>query len=190
MGDSDHILVDRAVKGDQKAFEVLVRQYQGKVAAVIARLIGDSDRVRDLTQETFIKAYRALHSFRGDAAFYTWLYRIATNTAKNHLIASHRAPLDNDVEMDDVDQVAPQLRDNDTPEKIVLQDELLKNFELALAALPESMKTVIVLRDVHGHSYEEIARLLQCPIGTVRSRIYRARQEIANRLKHYLRPVS
>lgn len=188
VSDGDKILVERTIKGDQKAFEVLVRRYQGKIAAVIARSVRDPDKVRDLTQEAFIKAYRALGSFRGDSAFYTWLYRIAINTAKNFQIAASRTPLESDVDIDDVDLVAPQLRDNNTPEKLVLRDEMMKNLETALNTLPDSMRSVIIMRDVNGHSYEEIAKALSCPIGTVRSRIYRARQEIVEQMQRYLQP--
>ncbi|MBF0349320.1 MAG: sigma-70 family RNA polymerase sigma factor [Magnetococcales bacterium] len=186
VSESDKILVDRTLKGDRKAFEILVRCYQTKVAAVIARSIRDPDKVRDLTQETFIKAYRALNSFRGDAAFYTWLYRIAINTTKNHQIASNRAPLESDI--DDVELVAPQLRDNNTPERLVLRDEMLEKLQKALNSLSDSMKSVIIMRDVNGYSYEEIAKALNCPIGTVRSRIYRARQEIIDQMRDYLGP--
>ncbi|MBF0110122.1 MAG: sigma-70 family RNA polymerase sigma factor [Magnetococcales bacterium] len=188
MSEGDKILVERTIKGDQKAFELLVRRYQGKIASVIARSVRDPDKVRDLTQETFIKAYRALNHFRGDSAFYTWLYRIAVNTTKNHQIAASRAPLENDI--DDVELVAPQLRDNNTPEKLVLRDEMLRNLENALNTLSDSMKSVIIMRDVNGYSYEEIARSLDCPIGTVRSRIYRARQEIIDRMQKYMGPSS
>ncbi len=188
MADSDHILVERAKKGDKKAFELLVRQYQGKVASVIARSVSDSDKVHDLTQEAFIKAYRALGSFRGDAAFYTWLYRIAVNTAKNHLMASGRGIPMSDMELEDADRVAPQLRDHETPERKVLRREMLENLERSIDSLAPSMKKAILLRDVEGHSYEEIAEVLGCPIGTVRSRIFRARHEVMERMKQYLAP--
>lgn len=188
MSEGDTILVQRTIRGDQKAFEILVRRYQTKIAAVIARDVHDPDKVRDLAQETFIKAYRALKSFRGESAFYTWLYRIATNTAKNFLISRSRVPTENDIALDEVDQVAPQLRHHETPEKLVLRDEMLNNLDKALNELPDSMKSVIVMRDVNGYSYEEIAKSLNCPIGTVRSRIYRARQEIVENMQEYLRP--
>ncbi|HIJ84793.1 MAG TPA: sigma-70 family RNA polymerase sigma factor, partial [Magnetococcales bacterium] len=146
-------------------------------------------KARDLTQEAFIKAYRALGSFRGDAAFYTWLYRIAINTVKNYQISSNRIPLENNIDIDAAaDLVVPQLRDNNTPEKLVLREEMLKKLENALDTLPESMRSVIIMRDVSGHSYEEIAKALDCPIGTVRSRIYRARQQIVEEMQKYLKP--
>ncbi|MBF0131920.1 MAG: sigma-70 family RNA polymerase sigma factor [Magnetococcales bacterium] len=187
MSEGDTILVQRTVRGDQKAFEILVRRYQTKIAAVIARDVRDPDKVRDLTQETFIKAYRALINFRGESAFYTWLYRIAANTAMNFLISRSRVPTENDVALDDVDQVAPQLRHHETPEKLVLRDEMLNNLDRALNDLPDSMKSAIVMRDVDGYSYEEIAKALNCPIGTVRSRIYRARKEIMDNMQEYIK---
>ncbi|HAT49151.1 MAG: sigma-70 family RNA polymerase sigma factor [Nitrospirae bacterium] len=188
MSEGDTILVQRTIRGDQKAFEILVRRYQTKIAAVIAREVRDPDKVRDLTQETFIKAYRALKSFRGESAFYTWLYRIAANTAKNFLISRSRVPTENDVALDDVDQVAPQLRHHETPEKLVLRDEMFHNLDKALNGLSDSMRSVLIMRDVDGCSYEEIAKALSCPIGTVRSRIYRARQEIIENMQEYLEP--
>lgn len=186
MGERDRTLVERAKKGDKKAFELLVRQYQGKVASVIARTVSDADNVSDLTQEAFIKAYRALGSFRGDSAFYTWLYRIAVNTAKNHLMSSGRGVPVNDVELEEAARVAPQLRDNETPERQMLRKEMLGNLEKAINGLVPSMKDAILLRDVEGRSYEEIARVLDCPIGTVRSRIFRARSEVMEQMKHYM----
>jgi len=186
VADSDQVLVEQAKKGDKKAFELLVRQYQGKVASVIARTISDSDKVHDLTQEVFIKAYRALGSFRGDAAFYTWLYRIAVNTAKNHLMASGRGLPMSDMELEEADQVAPQLGDHETPERNVLRKEMLDNLEQSINTLVPAMKQAILLRDVEGYSYEEIAEVLGCPIGTVRSRIFRARHKVMEQMKQYL----
>lgn len=187
MSDSDILLVQQAQSGDAKAFELLVRRYQGKVASVIARTIADPEKVQDLTQEVFLKAYRALNSFRGDSAFFTWVYRIAINTAKNHLIASGRTVPTNDVNLDDADLTAPQLHSFDTPEKIALRNEMLQNLQNAIDALAPSMRQAIELRELEGRSYEEIAEIMDCPIGTVRSRIFRGRQEIADRLKEYMR---
>lgn len=185
--DADRILVEQAQKGDHKAFEVLVRRYQGKVGSVIFRLVSDHDKVLDLTQETFIKAYRGLDKFRGESAFYTWLYRIAVNTVKNHLLARKRGLVMSDEELEDSERMASQLRNYDTPERLMLRHEMMVNLQSAINALPEAMRQAIQLRDVEGHSYEEIARALQCPIGTVRSRIYRSRQEIMDRMQGYLR---
>ncbi|MEO5332613.1 MAG: RNA polymerase sigma factor RpoE [Magnetococcus sp. YQC-5] len=185
--DADLILVQQAQKGDHKAFELLVRRYQGTVGSVISRLVSDHDKVLDLTQETFIKAYRALDKFRGESAFYTWLYRIAVNTVKNHLLARKRGLVMSDEELEDSERMAPQLRNHETPERLMLRQEMMVNLRSAIDALPEAMRQAILLRDVEGHSYEEIARVLQCPIGTVRSRIYRSRQEIMDRMQGYLR---
>lgn len=190
MSEGDTILVQRTIRGDQKAFEILVRRYQAKIAAVIARDVRDPDKVRDLTQETLIKAYRALKDFREESAFYTWLYRIAINTTKNYQMSLSRVPTENNVAIDDVDQVAPQLRHHETPEKLVLREEMFNNLDKALSELSESMRSVVIMRDVNGHSYEEIAKALNCPIGTVRSRIYRARQEIVEKMQEYLKPGS
>ncbi|MBF0429451.1 MAG: sigma-70 family RNA polymerase sigma factor, partial [Magnetococcales bacterium] len=178
-GDSaDRILVDYAQKGDNKAFELLVRRYQGRVAAVIARVISEQDKVLDLTQETFIKAYRALERFRGESSFYTWLYRIAVNTGKNYLLTKERGIPMSDEELEDSERMAPQLRNHETPERLILRREMMANLQMAINSLPEQMRMAIQMRDVEGHSYEEISLALQCPIGTVRSRIYRSRQEI------------
>lgn len=184
--DADRILVELAQKGDQKAFEVLVRRYQGKVASAINRVVLDHDKVLDLTQETFIKAYRALDKFRGESAFYTWLYRIAVNTGKNHLQSKERGLKMSDVELEDSERMAPQLRNHETPERLILRQEMMTNLNRAIDALPQTMRQAIQMRDVEGHSYEEIARILQCPIGTVRSRIYRSRQEVMDRMQGYL----
>lgn len=184
--EADRLLVAHAQKGDQKAFEVLVRRYQGKVASTISRIVADPDKVLDLTQETFIKAYRALEKFRGDSAFYTWLYRIAVNTSKNHLISKDRGLSMSDEELEDSERMAPQLRNHETPERLMLRQEMMNNLRQAIDALPEQMRRAIQMRDVEGHSYEEIAQALQCPIGTVRSRIFRSRQEIMDRMQAYL----
>ncbi|MGN7612447.1 RNA polymerase sigma factor RpoE [Magnetococcales bacterium HHB-1] len=185
MSHPDQFLVDKAKKGDKKAFELLVRKYQGRIAAVISRTISDMSRVQDLTQEAFLKAYRALPKFRGDSAFYTWLYRIAVNTAKNAIISSERSLPMADVEIEQADRLASQLRDYDTPERIILKEELFDTLKAAIEQLPETMKTAVTLRDINGLTYEEIAQDMNCPIGTVRSRIFRGRQEIADRLQGY-----
>ncbi|MBF0626893.1 MAG: RNA polymerase sigma factor RpoE [Magnetococcales bacterium] len=184
--EADRFLVAHAQKGDHKAFEVLVRRYQGRVASAISRLVSDPDKVLDLTQETFIKAYRALAKFRGESAFYTWLYRIAVNTGKNHLLSRERGLPMSDEELEDSERMAPQLRNHETPERLMLREEMMSNLRQAIEALPEQMRRAIQMRDVEGHSYEEIAKALQCPIGTVRSRIYRSRQEIMDRMQAYL----
>ncbi|MBF0446886.1 MAG: sigma-70 family RNA polymerase sigma factor [Magnetococcales bacterium] len=186
MNEADKLLVQQAQGGDKKAFEILVRRYQGKIASVISRTVSDADRVRDLTQESFIKAYRALDSFRGDSAFYTWLYRIAINTAKNHLMSASRGINLNDMELEEADRVAPQMRDYNTPERMALRQEMIGNLNNAINTLAPLMKKAILMRDVEGFSYEEIARDMDCPIGTVRSRIFRGRQEIVTLMQKYL----
>lgn len=186
MSEADIILVERAKKGDKRAFEVLVRKYQGRVAAVISRIVSNREKVEDLTQDALLKAYRAINNFRGDAAFYTWLYRIAVNTAKNYLISNDRGVPISNLELEDVDNTVPELRDSDTPEHKVLRGELIENLRHAIDDLAPAMRTAIVLRELEGKSYEEIAALMKCPIGTVRSRIFRGRQEIATRLNEYL----
>ncbi|MBF0095817.1 MAG: sigma-70 family RNA polymerase sigma factor [Magnetococcales bacterium] len=183
----DQILIDRVLSGDQKAFELLVRQYQSKVSTIISRYVDDPDKVRDLVQETWIKAYRALSGFRGDSSFFTWLYRIATNVTKNHwLSAGKTVPISELEEEFEGEYVLPQLHDHETPERQLLRKEMLENVQAAIESLVPSMKKAILLRDVQGLSYEEIAEVLDCPVGTVRSRIFRGRQEIANRMRHYL----
>ncbi|MEO5366952.1 MAG: RNA polymerase sigma factor RpoE [Magnetococcus sp. WYHC-3] len=186
MSEADQLLVERVKKGDKRAFELLVRKYQGRVAAVIGRIVPDAGRVQDLTQEAFLKAYRALGNFRGDSAFYTWLYRIAVNTAKNHLMSQDRGVPMSDLELEDADNIATEFRENDTPERLLLRRELIRNLQEAIAALPDSMRHAIELREVQGRSYEEISEIMGCPIGTVRSRIFRGRQEIIERMKPYL----
>ncbi|OSM04861.1 RNA polymerase sigma factor RpoE [Magnetofaba australis] len=186
MSEADRLLVEQAKQGDNRAYEVLVRKYQGRIASVISRTVSDPAKVQDLTQEAFLKAYRALHSFRGDAAFYTWLYRIAVNTAKNHLMSLDRGIPMSDVDVDDADRLAPQLRDSDTPERQVLRGELMDNLKRAIDELAPTMRLAIQLRDLEGKTYEEIAEAMDCPIGTVRSRIFRGRQEIMSRLKGYM----
>jgi RNA polymerase sigma-70 factor (ECF subfamily) len=185
----DQQLVERAQRGDKKAFELLVVKYQRKLARLLSRFIRDAGEVEDVTQEAFIKAYRALPSFRGDSAFYTWLYRIGINTAKNYLVAlGRRAPtvtgVDNE-EAEDI-EVGEQLKDMNTPEQQMMTRQLAETVNSSLHELPEELRTAITLREIDGLSYEEIAQVMNCPIGTVRSRIFRAREAIAARLRPQL----
>ena len=191
MGDRevDHQLVERAQRGDKHAFELLVVKYQRKLARLLSRFIRDASEVEDVTQETFIKAYRALPTFRGDSAFYTWLYRIGINTAKNYLVAvGRRAPtmtgVDNE-EAEDIEQ-GEQLKDLNTPENQMISRQVAETVNSTLQELPEELRTAITLREIDGLSYEEIAQIMNCPIGTVRSRIFRAREAIAERLRPQL----
>ncbi len=185
---SDAELVARVQKGDKKAFDILVRKYQHKLAKLISRYIQDPSEVLDVSQEAFIKAYRALPKFRGDSAFYTWLYRIAINTAKNHLVAQGRRPQSVDLDTEEGTRVdtIPKLRENATPERLILRDEIGDVIFQAIEELPEDLRTAITLRELDGLSYEEIAKAMECPIGTVRSRIFRAREAIDNKLKPLL----
>ena len=185
----DQQLVERAQRGDKRAFELLVEKYQRKLARLLSRLIRDPNEVEDVTQEAFIKAYRALPSFRGDSAFYTWLYRIGINTAKNYLVAmGRRAPTSTEVEAEEAEGLegGELLRDINTPESLLLTKEIGVTVNTAIEALPEELRSAIQLRELEGMSYEEIAKLMDCPIGTVRSRIFRAREAIADRLKPLL----
>jgi RNA polymerase sigma-70 factor, ECF subfamily len=185
----DQQLVERAQRGDKRAFELLVEKYQRKLARLLSRLIRDPGEVEDVTQEAFIKAYRALPSFRGDSAFYTWLYRIGINTAKNYLVAmGRRAPTSTDVEAEEAEgqEGGELLRDINTPESLLLSKEIGGTVNAAIESLPEELRSAIQLRELDGMSYEEIAKLMDCPIGTVRSRIFRAREAIAERLKPLL----
>ncbi len=187
--ESDQLLVERAQRGDKRAFELLVEKYQRKLGRLLSRLVRDPGEVEDVTQEAFIKAYRALPSFRGDSAFYTWLYRIGINTAKNYLVAmGRRAPTSTEVEAEDAEGYAEGelLRDINTPESLLLSKEIAGTVNAAIESLPEELRSAIQLRELEGMSYEEIARLMDCPIGTVRSRIFRAREAIAERLKPLL----
>lgn len=185
---SDRSLVERVQRGDKAAFDVLVRKYQHKIIKLVTRYVHDSTEALDVAQEAFIKAYRALPGFRGDSAFYTWLYRIAINTAKNHLVAESRRPLDHGVDLQDPDQYDMQarLRDVDTPERLLLTEEIQRTVEQAIEQLPEDLRTAIVLREIEGLSYEEIAEAMSCPVGTVRSRIFRAREAIDGKLRPLL----
>ncbi len=187
--DIDRQLVERAQRGDKRAFELLVEKYQRKLGRLLARFIRDPAEVEDVTQEAFIKAYRALPAFRGDSAFYTWLYRIGINTAKNYLMAlRRRAPTSTEVEAEDAEGFAEgeQLRDINTPESMLLSKEIAQTVNATIDELPEELRTAIQLREIEGMSYEDIARIMDCPIGTVRSRIFRAREAIAERLRPLL----
>ncbi len=186
--EADLKLVEKVKNGDKKAFDLLVLKYQQKVANIISRYIHDSSEVFDVSQEAFIKAYRALPKFRGDSAFYTWLYRIAINTAKNHLAAKGRRPPADDVEAVTAEQMdsGARLKEFDTPERLLLQDEIARTIRDALNELPDDLRTAISLRELEGLSYEEIAQAMDCPIGTVRSRIFRARDAIDKKLRPLL----
>jgi len=186
--DIDQALVERVQRGDKKAFDTLVLKYQQKVANLIGRYVRDPSEVLDVTQEAFIKAYRALPNFRGDSAFYTWLYRVAINTAKNHLAAMSRRPPQDDIEAETAEQtdLGTRLKEQDTPEKLALQEEIAATIKEAVDDLPEELRTAITLRELEGMSYEEIAQAMDCPIGTVRSRIFRAREAIDKKLEPLL----
>jgi len=184
----DQALVERVQKGDKQAFDVLVLKYQNKIIQLIYRYVHDPDEAKDVAQEAFIKAYKAIDRFRGDSAFYTWIYRIAINTAKNHLVASSRRPPKNDIDAQDAEQYegAMGLKEYATPERLLLRDEIKAVIARAIDELPDDLRTAIILRELEGLSYEEIAETMECPIGTVRSRIFRARDAIDTRLKPLL----
>jgi RNA polymerase sigma-70 factor, ECF subfamily len=185
----DQQLVERAQRGDKQAFELLVSKYQRKLARLLSRFIRDSTEVEDVTQEAFIKAYRALPTFRGDSAFYTWLYRIGINTAKNYLVAmGRRAPTTTDIDTEEAESYedGDQLRDLNTPENEMMSRQVAETVNQTLEELPEELRTAITLREIEGLSYEDIANIMNCPIGTVRSRIFRAREAIAERLRPLL----
>ncbi|TDJ48575.1 MAG: RNA polymerase sigma factor RpoE [Gammaproteobacteria bacterium] len=184
----DQRLVERVQQGDKRAFDVLVLKYQHKILKLIMRYVRNPADALDVSQEAFIKAYRALPNFRGDSAFYTWLYRIAINTAKNHLVVMKRRPLDFDVDLQDPEsyEVNARLQDTDTPDAIAQREELRETVEDAIEALPEELRVAIVLREIEGMSYEEIASAMECPVGTVRSRIFRAREAIDGRIGNLL----
>ena len=191
MGDRevDQQLVERAQRGDKRAFELLVIKYQRKLGRLLSRMVRDPGEVEDGTQEAFIKAYRALPNFRGESAFYTWLYRIAINTAKNYLVAlGRRAPTTTEFDNEDAESFddAEALRDTATPENLLMGREVATAVNRAVEALPEDLRTAITLREIEGLSYEEIAGVMNCPIGTVRSRIFRAREAIAVELRPLL----
>ena len=187
--EADLALVERVQRGDKKAFELLVIKYQRKIMRLLSRIIRDPVEVEDVAQEAFIKAYRALPQFRGESAFYTWLYRIAVNTAKNHLVASKRRPTGSatyESEDGETFDQTDNLSDINTPEAAFASREIAETVNQAIDALPEELRTAIVLREIEGLSYDEIAEAMGCPIGTVRSRIFRAREAIAGRLRPVL----
>ena len=185
----DRQLVTRAQGGDKQAFSLLVEKYQRKLARLLSRFIRDPAEVEDVTQEAFIKAYRALPAFRGDSAFYTWLYRIGINTAKNYLMAmGRRAPTSTEIEAEEAEgfEEGEQLRDINTPESVLLSNEIAETVNATIEQLPEELRTAIQMREIEGMSYEDIAKAMDCPIGTVRSRIFRAREAIAEQLRPLL----
>ncbi|NBD96345.1 MAG: RNA polymerase sigma factor RpoE [Gammaproteobacteria bacterium] len=184
----DQELVERVQSGDKAAFDLLVGKYQHKIVSLISRYVTDHAEAMDVAQEAFIKAYRAIGRFRGDSAFYTWLYRIAINTAKNHLVAQSRRPPQSDVDAQDAEQfqVDSRLKEQDSPEHDVLRAEIEKTIHDAIADLPDDLRVAITLRELDGMSYEDIAKSMDCPIGTVRSRIFRAREAIDARLRPLL----
>lgn len=187
--DIDQQLVERVQRGDKQAFNLLVVKYERRLVRLLSRLVRDPHEVEDVAQEAFIKAYRALPSFRGDAAFYTWLYRIGINTAKNHLMSrGRRAPTSTEFSAEEAEgfEDAGALQELNTPENELLSKEVAQVVNAAMAALPEDLRTAISLREIEGLSYEEIAESMECPIGTVRSRIFRAREAIATRLRPIL----
>lgn len=191
MGDRevDQLLVERAQHGDKHAFELLVSKYQRKLARLLSRFIRDPAEVEDVAQEAFIKAYRALPAFRGDSAFYTWLYRIGINTAKNYLVAmGRRAPTSTEFDTEEAENFegGELLHDINTPESALMTKEIAQTVNEAMEALPDELKTAIMLREIEGLSYEDIANIMNCPIGTVRSRIFRAREAIAAKLRPLL----
>ncbi len=185
----DRQLVERAQRGDKQAFGLLVQKYQRKLGRLLSRFIRDPAEVEDVAQEAFVKAYRALPAFRGDSAFYTWLYRIGINTAKNHLMAlGRRAPTSTEVEAEAAEGFddGEQLRDINTPESVALSNEIARTVNATIEKLPEELRRAIQMRELEGMSYEDIAQAMGCPIGTVRSRIYRAREAIAGELRPLL----
>ncbi|WP_313954031.1 RNA polymerase sigma factor RpoE [Accumulibacter sp.] len=185
----DQVLVERAQAGDKHAFEMLVEKYQRKLTRLLSRFVRDPAEVDDVAQEAFIKAYRALPAFRGDSAFYTWLYRIGINTAKNYLVAQgRRPPTSTDFDSHDAENFedAGLLRDINTPESLLQSKQVAETINAAMASLPEELRNAIVLREIDGLSYEEIAEAMTCPIGTVRSRIFRAREAVAEKLRPLL----
>jgi len=187
-GSSDAALVQRVQQGERSAFDLLVAKYQHKILNLVMRYVKDPSEAMDVAQEAFIKAYRAVPNFRGDSAFYTWLYRIAINTAKNHLVAARRRPLSLEAELPDTDAFEPfaALRDIDTPERLALTDEIGEAIASAVENLPDELRTAILLREIEGMSYEEIAQAMECPVGTVRSRIFRAREAIDKRIQELM----
>jgi RNA polymerase sigma-70 factor (ECF subfamily) len=190
MGDNnvDQALVERVQSGDKKAFDILVQKYQYKLTKLVSRYVHDPNEVMDVAQEAFLKAYRALPAFRGESAFYTWLYRIGVNTAKNYLISQGRKPPNVDIDAEEAGQLEGEsdLKDQATPERLLIRDEIENTVRTAIEKLPEDLRAAITLRELDGLSYEEIAERMHCPVGTVRSRIFRAREAINNKLKPLL----
>ena len=188
-GATDQELVERVKRGDKTAFDLLVIKYQQRIVNLVSRFVKDHSDALDVTQEAFIKAYRALPNFRGDSAFYTWMYRIAVNTAKNYLAVQSRRPMGTDQDISEIEQIEGNtaLRDYATPEHMLLRDEIQETVIKAIEGLPDDLKMAITLREVEGLSYEEIATAMDCPIGTVRSRIFRAREAIDNELEPLLK---
>jgi len=185
--DTDQQLVQRAQRGDLRAFDLLVLKYQGRIAALVSRYVSDAGEVEDVTQEAFIKAYRALGKFRGDSAFYTWLYRIAANAAKNHLVAKGRRPgADATIEDAEGFDEGGMLSESASPEALAMGGELAEVVESALKALPDELKAALMLREFDGLSYDDIADVLGCPVGTVRSRIFRAREAVDQRMREQI----
>ena len=190
--DSDLALVERANAGDSRAFELLVIKYQRRIERLVGRMVRDVDLVQDITQETFIRAYKALHQFRGEAQFYTWLYRIAVNTAKKALMEMRRSPvitesaLNSGGDEDETSGLAQELTTQETPETVLAAQEIAAAVSAAMEALPEDLRQAVTLREIEGLSYEEISQAMDCPIGTVRSRIFRAREAISARVKPLL----
>jgi RNA polymerase sigma-70 factor (ECF subfamily) len=186
--DLDQDLVRRVQQGDKSAFDLLVIKYQHKIVHLVNRYVKDPTEAQDVAQDTFIKAYKALGEFRGESAFYTWLYRIAINTAKNYLLSRSRRHSDYEVDMQDAEQIenAPQLKDIETPENQLMNDQIIEVIKSAIEKLPEEMRIAIMLREFEGMSYEEIAEAMDCPIGTVRSRIFRDREAIDEQLNPLL----
>lgn len=186
--ETDQQLVERVQRGDSRAFDLLVRKYQHKIVSVIGRYVSDWSEAQDVSQEAFLRAYRAIQAFRGDSAFYTWMYRIAINTAKNYLVSQGRRPPTDDIPIDDaaIHEGSLRLRDMATPEREMMRQEIEQTVFATVEALPEELRVAITLREVDGLSYEEIAETMNCPIGTVRSRIFRAREAIDTQLRPLL----
>ena len=186
--DTDKELVRRVKKGDRDAFDLLFSRYQHKILNLVSRYLRDPQDVEDVAQEAFIKAFRALPRFRGESAFYTWLYRIAINTAKNHLVARSRRPPGTDVDVEDAEYFDGNdaLRESESPEAALARDQLSAEIDLAIAGLPDDLRSAVTLREFDGLSYEQIAEIMDCPVGTVRSRIFRARESIDKRIEPLL----
>ena len=182
---SDQLLVDRVKAGEKHAFDLLVLKYQHKIIKLIMRYVKDPAEALDVSQEAFLKAYRALPKFRGDSAFYTWMYRIAINTAKNHLVAASRRPLNHAAEISEPEEFDwhPRLQNSDSPEGQAMGDELRQVLQATIESLPDDLRTAIMLRELDGLTYEEIAAVMECPVGTVRSRIFRAREAIDKNIR-------